>query len=85
MARGDLNDKWIDDEDNHLKPITVTVEKYTINVMGDSFLLEVDKIEEMMMGTAELEDMRRKIKVDSKLKGTVSVRKDQNILLFKII
>jgi len=85
VARGDLNDKWIDDEDNHLKPITVTVEKYTINVMGDSFLLEVDKIEEMMMGTAELEDMRRKIKVDSKLKGTVSVRKDQNILLFKII
>ena len=85
MARGDLNDKWIDDEDNHLKPITVTVEKYTINVMGDSFLLEVDKIEEMMMGTAELEDMRRKIKVDSKLKGTVSVRKVQNILLFKII
>jgi len=85
VARGDLNDKWIDDEDNHLKPITVTVEKYTINVMGDSFLLEVDKIEEMMMGTAELEDMRRKIKVDSKLKGTVSVRKVQNILLFKII
>lgn len=50
VIKGDLNEKWVDDEKGGLAPIRVTIEKYTVNVMGDGFLIQVDKIAEAEMG-----------------------------------
>ena len=53
MAKGDLNDRWIDDQEEIIKPLIVTIEKFTISKAGDGFMLEVNKIAEIEMGDQE--------------------------------
>jgi hypothetical protein len=43
VVKGDLNEKWIDDE-KMVDMINITTEKYTITKMGDGFTVQVEKI-----------------------------------------
>ena len=46
--------------------------------MGSSFLLTVDQVSRLSMGVVELEDVRRKVSINKRLKGTVTVTKMNN-------
>jgi hypothetical protein len=85
VIKGDLNENWIDDKEIITPDLDITVEKYTINKMGDGFTVQMEKTVDLEMKHPNSVVYKQKMKVREQIHGTVGLTKQNSPTFYNII
>ena len=85
VVKGDLNENWVDDREVVAQDIEVTVEKYTVNKMGEGFTVQLEKNVELQMKHPGSLVARQKVKVKEQIHGTVALTKEISLNFYLIV